>query len=140
MNKLKELFLKYKELILYLFFGGCTTLVNIVSYYICDRMGISTVISTVIAWILSVVFAYVTNRIYVFESKAIGFNAILKEIISFFTCRLATGIMDLGIMVLFVDLLHFNGLLIKILSNILVVMSNYILSKLVIFKKKSNIP
>ena len=67
-------------MILYLFFGGCTTLVNIIVYYICSRMGLRTSLSTVIAWALSVLFAYVTNRKFVFKGKAFGFLPILKEI------------------------------------------------------------
>ena len=138
MIKIKELFTKYREMILYLFFGGCTTLVNIVSYYICSRIGMGTALSTVIAWVLSVLFAYVTNRKYVFESKAFGFVPILKEIAGFFLCRLATGLLDLAIMVVFVDFLHFNDMIIKILSNIIVIILNYAASKLLIFKDKSS--
>lgn len=136
MIKIKELFAKYREMILYLFFGGCTTLVNIVVYYICSRIGLGTAVSTVIAWVLSVLFAYVTNRKYVFESKAVGFVPILKETAGFFLCRLATGLLDLAIMVVCVDLLHFNDMIIKILSNIVVIVLNYVASKLLIFKNQ----
>lgn len=128
---------KYRKVILFLFFGVCTTLVNIISYYICSKIGLATAVSTVIAWVLSVLFAYVTNRKYVFESKAFGFAPILRETASFFLCRLATGLLDLAIMVVFVDLLHFNGMIIKILSNIIVIIINYVASKLMIFKNKN---
>lgn len=134
MERIKALFNKYRELILYLFFGGCTTLVNIISYFICSRIGIRTSVSTIIAWVLSVLFAYITNRNYVFESKAFGFAPIIKEIAGFFLCRLATGLLDLAIMVVFVDYLHFNDMLIKMFSNIIVIVLNYIASKLMIFK------
>lgn len=134
MERIKALFNKYRELILYLFFGGCTTLVNIISYFICSRIGIRTSVSTIIAWVLSVLFAYITNRNYVFASKAFGFAPIIKEIAGFFLCRLATGLLDLAIMVVFVDYLHFNDMLIKMLSNIIVIVLNYIASKLMIFK------
>ena len=134
---LKQLFIRYKEMILYLFFGGCTTLVNIIVYYICAHLLLlATVPATVIAWILSVAFAYVTNRIYVFESRSRGLVAILREIGAFVSCRLLTGVMDLAIMYICVDLLHFNDLIIKIISNILVIVLNYIASKLLIFRKK----
>lgn len=123
-------------MILYLFFGGCTTLVNIIVYYICSRMGLRTSLSTVIAWALSVLFAYVTNRKFVFKSKAFGFLPILKEILGFFLCRFATGLLDLVIMVVFVDFLHLNDMVIKVLSNILVIVLNYVASKLFIFKGK----
>ena len=124
-------------MILYLFFGGCTTLVNIIVYYICAHLLLlATVPATVIAWILSVAFAYVTNRIYVFESRSRGLVAILREIGAFVSCRLLTGVMDLAIMYICVDLLHFNDLIIKIISNILVIVLNYVASKLLIFRKK----
>ena len=137
MIKIKQRFDKYREIILYLFFGGCTTLVNIVAYYICSRIGFGTAISTIIAWVLSVLFAYVTNRKYVFESKAIGFVPIFKETSCFFLCRLATGLLDLAIMVAFVDFLHFNDMIMKILSNIIVIVINFVASKLLIFKNKN---
>lgn len=139
MAKIKELIIKYKKIILYLIFGGCTTLVNIITYYICDKIGIGTFLSTIIAWVLSVLFAYATNKKYVFESNVKNIKGLSKEILSFFSCRLATGILDLGIMLLFVDYIHFNGLLIKIISNIAVIILNYVFAKLLIFKSANSI-
>ena len=134
---MKQLYNKYKEVILYIFFGGCTTLVNIVVYYLCAHpLDMSTTMSTIISWILSVTFAYVTNKIWVFESNVDNKHDLLKEIVSFYGCRLSTGILDLIIMIVFVDILMFNDLIIKILSNILVIVLNYVASKLYIFKKK----
>ena len=134
---IKRIFKKYKEIILYVFFGGCTTLVNIIVYYVCAHpMSLATVPSTVIAWILSVAFAYITNRIDVFESRSKGYMAVLREIVSFVSCRLLTGLMDLAIMFVCVDLLGLNDLVIKILSNVLVIILNYIASKCLIFRKK----
>ncbi len=123
---------KSKEVFFYLLFGALTTLVNIVSFWALSKAGFSTAVSTVIAWILSVLFAFFTNKIYVFESKN---NNLLKEIVSFFGCRVFTGVLDLGIMLLFVDFWHFPSLAVKIVSNILVVVLNYIFSKFLIFKK-----
>ena len=134
---IKRIFKKYKEIILYVFFGGCTTLVNIIVYYVCAHpMSLATVPSTVIAWILSVAFAYITNRIYVFESRSKVYMAVLREIVSFVSCRLLTGLMDMAIMFVCVDLLGLNDLVIKILSNVLVIILNYIASKCLIFRKK----
>ena len=136
-SKLEMNFGKYREAILYIFFGGCTTFVNIIVYYICAHLLLlATAPSTVIAWILSVAFAYLTNRIYVFESRSRGLAAILREIGAFVSCRLLTGVMDLAIMYVCVDLLHFNDLIIKIISNVLVIVLNYVASKLLIFRKK----
>ena len=137
MTKIKALFIKFKEPILYVIFGGLTTLINIAVFWACDKIGLSTAVSTVLAWLLSVVFAFVTNKIYVFESKTAKSGVVIKEAVQFFNCRLATGLLYLGIMLLLVDVLHFNGLLIKILSNILVIILNYIFSKLFIFKKSN---
>ena len=129
---------KNKEILLYIFFGGCTTLVNIVVYYICSHLlFMSTTMSTIISWFMSVVFAYVTNKFFVFESKNCEISKLIYEIFSFFGCRLTTGILDLVIMIIFVDFLHFNDLVIKILSNILVIILNYVASKILIFKQKN---
>ena len=94
--------------------------------------------STIIAWVLSVLFAYLTNRKWVFHSQAHGAQEILKEITSFFGCRLATGVLDWACMLFFVDILKYNDVLIKILANVLVIVLNYVASKVVIFKKRSN--
>ena len=134
-----KLFKKYKDIIAYLFFGGLTTLVNIVCYYICAHvLKMATIPSTIIAWVLAVLFAYVTNRKWVFHSKVTGKKEILNEMMSFFGCRIATGIIDLLIMFVFVDLCHFNDLIIKIIANIIVIILNYVASKLLVFKKKSD--
>ena len=144
MQKLKSLFLKYREQIAYLFFGGVTTLVNIAAYALLSRVGLSTGVANAIAWVLSVLVAYVTNRLWVFESKSRG-AAAAKEFLSFVACRLGTGLMDEAIMVLGVDRLgplvapnHMAlwGLGVKVFSNILVIVLNYVFSKLFIFKKK----
>jgi len=122
---------------MYLFFGGLTTLVNIVSYFAFTRIfQFGTTPATVISWILSVVFAYITNRKWVFESNATGFSKISKEIAAFFSARLFSGALDLGIMLLFVKILGLNDLIVKVLSNILVVILNYFFSNLFIFKKE----
>ena len=134
---IKDLLKKYWDVISYLFFGVCTTIINIVSYQLFyELLNVSNVISTIVAWILSVAFAYITNRMFVFHSSASGIKNILKEISSFVSCRLLTGFLDLGIMFLAVDVLSMNGLFWKIVSNVLVIILNYIFSKLFIFKKK----
>lgn len=130
-----QLYQKYKEMILYIFFGVCTTAINTVCYYICwDILHIPNVPSTLISWVLAVIFAFVTNKYLVFNSKD-NVN-IVKEILSFFGCRIATGILDVAIMFLAVDTFFQNGLLWKIISNILVIILNYVASKFYIFKNK----
>lgn len=136
MMRLKNLLLQYRAVILYLIFGGCTTLVNIVCYFLCYQiLWISNLASTAIAWFVSVLFAFVTNRSYVFGSQAREYRERLRELFSFFACRGMTGVMDMVIMYITVDCMNMNSLLWKIVSNILVIIINYIVSKLVIFKK-----
>lgn len=137
METIKKLLLKYKSFISYAFFGVCTTVVNVVSYYLCFNIaGIWNVVSTVIAWVLAVLFAYITNKIWVFESKSFVRKVLVKEIPAFFGCRLATGVLDVVIMYMAVDVMHSNGTVWKIISNILVIIINYVASKIVIFKKR----
>ena len=136
MKKIRELLKKYRELISYLVFGVLTTLVNYVSYlFFAPLFPSTTTIPTAIAWVLSVIFAYVTNRIFVFHSQARGAKVLLREILSFFGARVLSGIVDVGIMWVFADHLGFNDKLMKLASNVFVVIFNYIASKLIIFRK-----
>lgn len=139
MMKFKDIYEKYKDVILYLFFGGCTTLVNIVAYWTCAYpMSVGVMLSTVIAWIIAVLFAYITNRKWVFHSGAKSTNDVVKEIISFFGCRLATGVFDWLSMFVFVTKMGWNDVLMKVIANVIVIILNYVASKFLIFKKKSN--
>ena len=135
--KIKELMNRYRDLILYAFFGVCTTLVNMVVYWLCAHpLKMAVLPSTIIAWFMAVLFAYLTNRKWVFHSEASTRQEIRKEIVSFYSCRIATGVVDWVLMFVFVDLLHMNDMVIKVIANIVVIVLNYIASKLVIFKKK----
>lgn len=133
----KELYEKYKDVILYLFFGVCTTVVNIGAYWVAAHpLNLGTMPSTIIAWVLAVAFAYITNRKWVFCSKAAGGKEILAEMGSFFACRLATGGVDWVCMLVFVDFIGLNDVMVKFAANIIVVVLNYVASKLVIFRPK----
>lgn len=131
MNLLK----RYKEQVLYIIFGGLTTLVNIVAYQI-FFMYYSNVFSNVIAFIISVLFAYITNKLYVFNSKGTSLKVLLKEMLSFFSCRIITGILDITFMAICVDMLLLPPLIMKIISNVFVIIINYLFSKLFIFKRE----
>lgn len=134
---MKQLLTRYKSVILYIVFGVLTTAVNIVSYWVLTRMFHCSVnVSTVIAWVLSVLFAYVTNRTWVFESRAEKTRDVIREIISFFAARLSTGALDWLIMFIFVTKLALPDMVIKIASNVIVIILNYILSKFLVFRKK----
>lgn len=137
MEKLKALYKKYEEPILYVFFGGLTTLVNLVIFFGSTRLlKINELWATVIGFIISVLFAYVTNRIFVFKSKAKGIKNIVREITSFFGCRLFSGGLDLALTAIFITWLNLYDVPVKILINIAVIVLNYLFSKLFIFKKK----
>lgn len=131
----KTLYKNYKDIIPYAVFGVLTTLVNIISYWICAHpLGMPVMVSAVIAWILAVLFAYLTNRKWVFHSEADNSKAVLKEIGLFFAARLGTGVIDWASMFIFVDLMSFNDVVIKTLANIVVIILNYVASKFLIFK------
>lgn len=137
MNNIKKLFLKYKSVISYLFFGICTTIVNVAFYNLCYYLlKIPNVPSTIIAWFLAVIFAFITNKLWVFDSKSFNLVILRHEIITFFGARILTGLLDIAIMFIAVDILLLNPMIWKIISNILVIILNYIASKLIIFKKK----
>ena len=140
MMKIKEIYEKYKDAFLYLFFGACTTLVNIVVYWaLAHPISLGVMPSTIIAWIAAVLFAYITNRRLVFHSEARSLQDVIKEIISFFGCRLATGAFDWLCMFVFVTKLGWNDVLMKVIANVIVIILNYVASKFLIFKKKSNL-
>lgn len=142
------------EVFSYLFFGVCTTVVNIVVFQLCcSAMGIHALISNIIAWVFAVAFAYITNRIFVFHSKENSPLGIAREASAFVGARLFSLLVDeliIWLMVsvmgyiaaerLLADILHCplkdaKSLFAKICSNVVVVIMNYVLSKLIIFKK-----
>jgi len=137
---IKNLYIKYKEIINYLIFGVLTTLVSLLTYYLLvytilnPNNPIELQIANIISWITCVTFAYITNRKYVFNSKD---KNILKEITKFYSSRLSTLFIDMLIMFIFVTKLKFNDKLIKIIVQIIIIILNYILSKLLVFKKTS---
>ena len=121
-----------KELILYLIFGILTTIVNIVVYLIFAKfLNIDYIISNIFAWFFSVLFAYVTNRIWVFERKT---NNIIKEATLFYGGRVFSGVLDTGFMYLFIDILFINDFISKIIIQVIVVIVNYVFSKFIVFK------
>lgn len=139
MKKFLNIVTQYQDIILYGIFGVLTTIANIVVYWVAAHpLQLPVMVSTILAWIVAVSLAYVTNRKWVFHSQTESFKDIFREIISFFACRIATGIVDWGCMFIFVDLLHINDVTIKAGANILVILLNYIASKLLIFRKKKD--
>ena len=135
MEKILNIYNQFKEQILYIVFGVLTTAINIIAFFACSRLiNLGLIPSNIIAWILSV--SFVTNKIYVFNSKNYNFSVVLRELIDFVISRGATGILDLGLMYLFVSVIGIEDMISKIVINIIVIILNYILSKLYVFKNK----
>lgn len=130
-----ELLKKYKETISYLVFGILSTIVNIATYTFCSRiLNINFMISNIIAWFAAVIFAYITNKFFVFESKNTDLKFILKELTSFMSCRVLSGVTELILMYIMIKFMLINDFIVKIITNIVVVLLNFIFSKLIIFK------
>lgn len=126
-----------RETVLYLFFGACTTVINTIVYIWLYEFGsISNISSNIIAWVIAVLFAFFTNKIYVFQSTDFSKDRFLYEFISFFSCRIATGLLDIIIMYISVNILVLKAPSMKIFSNIIVIALNYIASKMLIFSKR----
>ena len=121
-----------KELFWYVVFGVLTTAVNIVAYFVLTRLGINYLVSNILAWFFSVLFAYVTNRKWVFESKSPN---VLKECVLFFSGRIFSGVIDTGLMWLFIDVLAIGDVISKIVIQVIVVVLNYVISKWVVFNE-----
>ncbi|UWD49986.1 GtrA family protein [Clostridioides difficile] len=130
------IFKRHKETILYLFFGAFTTLVNIVSYLFFTRViSFNFMIANAFAWIIAVLFAYVTNKFFVFESKKVEIKFLFKEFLSFVGFRLLSGIIEMVIMYIMIDLLFVNDIIVKVFTNVVVIVLNYLFSKMIIFRK-----
>ena len=129
---------RIKELILYVFFGVLTTLVNLVCYWLLTApLKVQYQVASVISWIVAVLFAYIVNKLFVFESRGMKPALLMKEMGLFFGARLSSLLLfDLAGLALCVEVFHINDFLAKLLMNVLVVIYNYIASKLVIFQKR----
>lgn len=132
---LRNLMSKYSEAISYLFFGVCTTLINFIVFFIVSNF-IAPEITNIIAWIISVAFAYITNKIFVFKSK--GFS--IKEIFEFAGARIFSLLFEEACLIIMLNVFFVNTLLSKIIINVFVIIMNYVLSKFIIFKKKGDTP
>ncbi len=134
--KVLNFYSRYKGIIKYIVFGALTTVINVVVYHLLyNTLALPNTLSVIVAWLLSVAFAFVTNKLFVFESKSRDKKVVTKEAFEFFVCRLATGVLEVALMFLLVDILMLNGTLMKLLTNVIIIILNYIASKLVIFRK-----
>lgn len=138
MNQIKELYNKYKELINYLIVGVLTTVVSLGTYYGCvltfldPQSAVQLQVANILSWIAAVTFAYFTNRKYVFESTN---RNMLQEAAKFYASRLSTLGMDMAIMFIGVTWLGFNDKVMKLVVQVVVTITNYVISKFLVFKK-----
>lgn len=127
---------KTKEILWYGFFGVLTTLINIVSFSLLDKAGVEVYFANFIAWVLSVLFAFITNKVFVFGSRSFSPKILFKEMFSFFFARVVSLGIDMGGMYLLLDVFKVKKILSKVVVNIIVIIANYIFSKLFVFKKE----
>lgn len=133
---------KYKEIINYLIFGVLTTVVNLLTYYLLvltilnPNNNIELQIANIASWITSVTFAYITNKLYVFNSKN---QKLIKEMLKFYSSRLTTLFLDMFLMYIFITKLNLNDKIIKLIVAIIIIILNYFISKLLVFKKNKTI-
>lgn len=135
-EKAKTLLTRYREVLMYLIFGVLTTLVNFVIYFVLVWLNVNYLLSNAIAIALSILFAYVTNRKWVFESKATSLKEISVEFVSFVSCRLLSSLYDMLSMFVLVSLLHADEFLAKVITGVIVVILNYVFSKWLVFRSK----
>ena len=133
---IKKLFKKYKAIIAYLFWGVVTTIINIGVFMLWISFGGNYQIGNVVAWILTVLVAYFSNKFWVFGSSFRSFKSMAREMLSFFFFRSVTLVMDIAITYVGISVLNGDSFIVKVLDNVIVVISNYVFSKLFIFKNK----
>ena len=136
-QKIRDLVIKYWDIVSYLFFGVCTTIVNYLIYIPCyNFLGMSATVSNMIAWVVAVAFAYLTNKPFVFKSNDWSAKTVVPELTKFVGCRIGSGAAETLILLVAVDLLGWNGNIWKLVTQVMVVILNYIGSKLLVFRKK----
>ena len=137
MKKILALIEKYYDILSYLFFGVLTTVVNYLIYLPCYNVwGFSATLSNVIAGVAAVAFAYLTNKPFVFKSNDWSAKTVVPELTKFVGCRLGSGVMETIIIFVTVDILCWNGNIMKLFTNVMVIVVNYLASKLLVFRKK----
>ncbi len=137
--RIYDIFSRYREIIMYLIFGSLTFLINVASYILFySGCKMHELLANVLSWIIAVLFAYITNKKYVFKSKAKSFNDIFFELCTFCGGRLFTLAFEELHMFIFVTYLAYNSVLMKIIAQFIVIILNYIISKMFVFKNKEN--
>lgn len=137
MKTIRDLLHKHRELLSYVFWGVATTVVNYVTYFLLtERLQVYYLTSNIIAWVVSVLFAYFVNKLFVFQSTTWAWRVALRELWQMTASRLFTLGLETAILWIFVDMLYYDDTIIKLAANVVVAVTNYVLSKFIIFKKK----
>lgn len=136
---LNPFYKRHKEVLLYLFFGGLSFLVNVGSFIFLNKsLSLNELVANVISWIVTVLFVYVTNKLWVFKVDVKTMKAAIFQILSFFTGRLGTLFLEEAIIFVFITKMDLNSTIVKIVAQIIVIVANYVISKLVVFRSEEN--
>ena len=137
MKKIWDIYKKHREVISYLFWGGVAFVLSMVLFWVFNsKLGMGEVTANTVDWIIVMVFAFFTNKLFVFRSKAGSAAAFGKEFLSFVLARLFTLFLEELIIAVFITWLGFNTMIVKLAAQVVVIVTNYIISKLIVFKKK----
>ncbi|SDY19363.1 GtrA family protein [Lachnobacterium bovis] len=135
LNIFNPFYKKNKEILLYLFFGGLSFIVSVATYALFNvPMKMDALIANVLSWIITVMFAFLTNRVWVFASPTDNIKDFMKQMLSFYSGRIITLVIEETILLVFINMLGFGSLLVKIVAQVVVILLNYVISKLFIFK------
>lgn len=138
MSKIRKLLHKYRDILAYMFFGGLTTLVNYAVYLPCyNLLFLPAVVSNILAWVVSVLFSFFTNKPFVFRSHNWSARVLWPELIKFVSCRALSGLLETTVLFVTVDILGWNGNYLKLIVSVLVVFINYFASKWVVFRARN---
>ncbi len=142
MKRIKELFIKYRELIMYVIIGGCTTLVNWIVYAVLTALGVGMTVSNGAAWAGAVIFAFFANKLLVFESRSFVSATVIREAVKFVSSRVLTGLIEIFLPALLfkagldMDIFGIEGAAAKLTVSVIVIVLNYLFGKLVVFTKR----
>ena len=138
-RRFAPMYKKHKRVLLYLFFGALAYAVSMTSYWALNiRLGIDALIANVLSWVITVSFAFVTNKTWVFSAHADGANSLLRQLTSFFGGRVVTLLIEEAILAVFITWLGLNSMLVKAAAQLIVIVLNYIISKVFVFRHRKS--
>lgn len=137
MEKIRDLINKHHDIIVYLIFGVLTTIVNFLVYVpLYHYLNVVAALANILAWVVAVAFAFVTNKPFVFKSHDWSSHVVIPELVKFIGSRVFSGLLETAILAITVDMLQWNALIMKIITAVLVVILNYVASRWIVFARK----